>query len=216
MSVDSISPVVYAPGGKVKIRSGFSLLEVVATLAILAMVMVATLTILDNIRSKTIEIDKRMTRRRLIEHSIDWLMDDIASASLKDEIEVEYGSFGNGETSSVKIVRSSSGKTSWQIDWAAVPREERGDLVLYRREKRSGSKEKALYIPLCEDISTFTVELYDSEGQSLIDPNIPMQMVEIIADVYLDDYDYSDDFNDFGRDPERIMRVRRCFCRDRF
>ncbi len=94
-------------------------------------------------------------------------------------------------------------KPDVRIDWVAAPRFEQNDLVLFRREQ-SFSTETDLYIPLCENISSFEVLRITPDGTPSRDTDLPL--IEISAYMY----------RPGPPDPHRVFTARRTFCSDRF
>ena len=95
------------------------------------------------------------------------------------------------------------GEPDVRIDWVAVPRFEQNDLVLFRREQ-SLTTETDLYIPLCENISSFEVLRITPDGIPSRDTALPL--IEISAYMY----------RPGPPDPHRVFTARRTFCSDRF
>ena len=92
------------------------------------------------------------------------------------------------------------------IDWVAVLRQEKEDLVLYRRETRPGQTENNLYIPLCEHLYSFYAEPLNPDNTLIADPNITPTLINVEVEMYRADQP----------DPEQLLKVNRTFCLKRF
>jgi hypothetical protein len=98
------------------------------------------------------------------------------------------------------------GEAYKRIDWAAAPGQDEESLVLYRRVKTKGSEEDEYFIPLCENLYSFRVQLLAAGAgeEPIEDPN-SNQMVDVVVESYRDQ----------RQDPERLLVVSRTFCRER-
>ena len=195
--------------GKRTRASGISLIELTVTLLIAAMLSVAVLTLLNHTTQRADDLEEYMARSAAIQHCLDMLVKDIVETSDgSTRVYVDRKSLGWRDSSHLTIIlqgADKSGKPSRQIDWLAVAGEYE-DLVLYRRDKRSTDKEKAMYIPVCQDVHSFEVELMNDRGEQQQDPNLPAPLVQVVAKVY----------RPGPYDPERVLTVSRTFCVNRF
>ncbi len=191
-------------------RSGFSVLELIVTLIIAAMVCAAVLEILSHIGDQHNMISHRLAQQASIQYSMDKLLSDIiASAQADSKFNVEHSSYGQLETSQLTISSGGNGeqdKPIAQIDWVAVPRYEQEDLVLFRREIKPGDTDNAMYVPLCEKLYSFQVELLDADGGIYGDPNTSPSLIEVQAQLFRSD----------RLDPQQLLTVNRTFCLKRF
>lgn len=168
-------------------RTAFSMLELLVTLAIVAMIARAVLQLLDHTTQQSKRINWNMTQTTALANCLDKLLiDTITAANLGAEIIVDNSSGGWPGASRLSLVNKKgnpgqSGKPS-RIDWVAVADDERDDLVLYRRGMPDDDKEHNLYIPLCENLYSFEVELLNAEG--LEDPNAPPALIQVRAQLY--------------------------------
>jgi Tfp pilus assembly protein PilV len=170
-------------------RSGFSMLEIMATLLIAAMVTIAMLRLVNNISEQTMRIDGQLTQLGQIQNCLDKLNEDVvAAAHTKAKIDVTQSTSGGHDTSRLTLTVVSddeAAKVINRIDWVAAPLPDRDDLILYRRHVSEAKSENATqdyYIPLCENIYSFEVELLSEEG--LDDPNAPPAMLQIKTTSY--------------------------------
>lgn len=189
--------------------AAFSLLELLVALVITALVSGAVLLLLQQARSQEIFVDYRMTQHGLIQTALDRLFDDLTSTTYADgKVEITHAMVGWQDTSQVSLeVKGSqaSGRPARQIDWLAAPHDEGDDLILYRRD-RIGRDAEAMYIPLCENIHSFVVEMLDRRGESMPDPNLAASMFEVEVDIYRDPVP----------NPERLVKFTRIYCPKRF
>ena len=113
-------------------RRGLSLLEVLVTLVIVALISVAALQVF----SSTTEGIRRLQQDMVREDS-------------------------DRETAHMTIIAESGARRtlpSRLVEWVAMPRDEFNDLVLYRRVYPSPDRRTTKYIPMCEGIYSFVVE----------------------------------------------------------
>lgn len=188
-------------------RGGVSILEMLVTLLIVALLIAAAVEILQNTGRQIRQMTGEMTQRALIQASLDKLMTDISLAG-KDQatLQVKNDASSWYESSRVTIEWPDvqGGEAYKRIDWAAAPDKDEAGLILYRRVKIKGSQEDAYFIPLCENLYSFQVQLAAGGEASPEDPN-RQQMVDIVVESY----------RDRNRDPERLLVVSRTFCRER-
>jgi len=180
---------------------GFTLLELIVTLVLVGMVIAAVIQILQGTQQQSMALSYRLGQLDAAEHSMDMLVEDLAHASansVRVEIAEEMQLMSRGGSRMSIFFYSDPGRTQLlkRVDWVAVPDdEEPGELVLYRREAVRESSEIPLYIPMCSKVCTFNA-VKDEEGL----------LVEVEASLYLDD----------SLDPDRVMRMSRIFCLERF
>ena len=190
-------------------RRAFSVLELMVTLLIMALVLTAALTLLSSITEQSRAINDRMARQGTIQYCMARMMNDIATAGKNATITIAHDEHGWQTNSHVTIIPGDdelSRQLGRQIEWLAVPRYEKQDLVLFRREVLPSAKEDALYIPMCENLHSFDVGLLDDIGQRLDDPNRPTDVIEVVAEVYRVD----------GEHQDQLFSVRRTLCLQRF
>ena len=109
------------------------------------------------------------------------------------------------ETAWLKLNFGDRGGYRGEIDWVAVPREYEEDLVLFRRQQQPGDKGKSLYIPQCENLYAFDVNMLDPNGDPADDPNAST-LIEVWAQMY----------RMGDRDPDRVISMKRTFSLHRF
>jgi prepilin-type N-terminal cleavage/methylation domain-containing protein len=187
-------------------RRAFSLLELMVTLAIMAFVLAAVLELLSQTRYQMDYINRDLANQTRLQHSLNKLMDDLVLGS-KDEINIEIKrEFYNGlETAWLKISSGDKAARGNKIDWVAVPREYEEDLVLFRRQSQPGSKGKALFIPQCDNLYAFDVDMLDPNGDPGGDPN-DSTLIEVWAQLY----------RMGDRDPDRVLSMKRTISLHRF
>ncbi len=189
---------------------GATLLELLVTLLIVAMILAAVVGILSQVRGRMAQLDQRLNRRAALQHSFDRLLSDIvASSEHQAQLQVENAYFGDMVTSHLIIGGVKEGgedSASRLIDWVAVPRLQEEDLVLFRREQRLSDEEDAVFVPYCDNLYSFDVALMDTAGEELDDPNSSFALLEVQAELFTDD----------DRTPERAVMFSRTFCLNRF
>jgi len=185
-------------------NSAFSVLELLVTLIVVAMVSISVMQILNHTGTQYVNIDREMTRRSEIQYALDRLMDDIITAVQGGgELYVENGSFGLHETSHLTISRKGDTNNNvGQIDWVSAPRYEEEDMVLFRRVKKNTDGEIDLYMPLCENLYSFQIEMLGGDGNISEDPNSQPTLLQVRAEMFRTEYP----------DPEQLMTVNRTFC----
>ncbi|MHA1565364.1 MAG: PulJ/GspJ family protein [Alphaproteobacteria bacterium] len=191
--------------------AGLSILELMVAMLIMAMVTGVVVTLLQQTRTQASVIDRRMTRMGVIQRSLDMLFEDLADTTYADgDVKMSYALIGWQETSHVSLTVKSGGKVSRvakKIDWIAASSDEGPALILYRREHTRGQPpEEAKYIPLCDNIHTFKVEMLDRQGEPMEDPNLSASMFEVKAELYRDE----------SCSEDRVLKVMRIFCPKRF
>jgi len=192
-----------------KKQTGFTLLELIVTLAILALLVTALVTILDQTSYQVAYLSEELSRRSSVAYSLDQLMDDVVSQG--------------GENVGIQVKRNESRETCWltltintsepkgkgaairQIDWVAVPREDEDDLVLFRREKAGGDKDEESFIPQCDQLESFEVRLLNGLGMATSPSETPA-LIEVEAKMYR-----QNDKDDGG-----VLTFRRTFALKRF
>ena len=191
-------------------RRAFSILELLATLILVAMTCAAVFGVLQHTTEQSQAIERRMSRMAAIQYCLDRLMSDIVTGSQNGgKITVRNHSYGWQDTCRITIGATKTGTTTPKgisIDWVAVLRQEEEDLVLYRRETRPGQTENNLYIPLCEHLYSFRAEPLNPDNTLIEDPNITPALINIEVEMYRSDQP----------DPEQLLRVNRTFCLNRF
>ena len=134
------------------------------------------------------------------------MKDDMIIAALADsQITAETKTDSGLETSKLTMITGADKKSdrpSRLITWVAAKQHERDDLVLYRRESSGKGDQDALYIPLCENLYSFRLELLNDEE----DPNSPPATMQIRADL----------FRSESKNPEELITVNKTFCFRRF
>lgn len=185
-------------------------MEMLVTLALVAMITVPLVRIMDTSRRQQQRIDWRMSKLTAMHNTLDWMVEDIISAAdMGRKVTVEQGYFGSHDICTVKITPAGDIRRQVpkdEIEWVTVPRYEQEDLLLFRRQKNESDTQSAEYVPLCEDIYSLVVDMMEPNAAPLEDPNAPVPLVEITARMY----------GGQERDPERLITVRRTFARDRF
>ena len=187
----------------------FSVLELTAALVIMALVIAAVLALLERTRAQAQVFDHEMTRRGIIQAALDTLMNDLTSTTYADgDVKISYAQVGWQDTSHVALnVRSSrtTARLARQIDWLAAPHDDGDDLILYRRDQLHRDYE-AMYIPICENIHSFYVDMLGRDGEIIEDANLAASMFEITVELYRDD----------DNNPDRLLKVNRIYCPKRF
>ena len=111
-------------------------------------------------------------------------MDDLVMGYQGDiRIEINKEIYNGLETAWLKLNFGDRGGYRGEIDWVAVPREYEEDLVLFRRQQQPGDKGKSLYIPQCENLYAFDVNMLDPNGDPADDPNAST-LIEVWAQMY--------------------------------
>lgn len=190
---------------------GFTVLELLVTTVILALLAIAVLGISGQVSNQSISVSEDMVRQGALQYSMDRLLEDIRTAGQRNaKMTVKRESVGMLETCRLTMAatdeKKAKGKPYWQVDWVAAPRYEEEDLLLFRREKISGDKEKALYVPLCEHLYLFDVALLKGNGEELEKAGVAPKLVEVVAQV----------FRAGEPDADRTMTVRRSCALVRF
>jgi len=182
----------------------FSVLELIVTLVIVAMISAVVLQLLDNTKRQSRRLNVRMTRLNQIDYCLDRLENDVINSVLSGaEINVEK-SRSSSVISLVTTAGDKKSKPTAQIDWIAASHYPREDLILYRRQIAKGVDSDELYIPLCENLMSFQAELFSEEG--IVDPNSPPAVLQVQARLFrTDDYD-----------PEQLLTISRTFCLRRY
>lgn len=181
-------------------QTGFSLLELIVTLVILGIVMSAVLVLLQQTYFQIRHLNQDLSRRSLLNHSLDKLMDDLIE-NAKDNIEIQLK---NSSTLTLKTTPSTtSKKPSLQIDWATAS--DHQNLVLYRRVMRSSKPKDILYYPICDQLESFTINMLDSQGSPVFDQK-SASLIEVHATMFRRDL----------QDPEYVYTSRRTFSLKRF
>jgi len=182
-----------------RIRRGLSLLELLVTLAIVALISVAALQLFNNTADGTRRLQQDMIREDAIEHCMDLLVEDLAAAAANNiQVRIKNTVLDyDRETAHMTIIAESGARRaipSRLVEWVAMPRDEFDDLVLYRRVYPSVDRRSTKYIPMCEGLYSFIVE------------ELTDTLLQVTAWVYRDD----------ENDPQRLFPVSRKFCVERF
>ena len=182
-----------------RMRRGLSLLELLVTLVIVALISVAALQLFSNTVDGTQRLQQDMVREDAIEHCLDLLVEDLASASANNiQVRIKNTVLDyDRETAHMTIISESGARQtlpSRSVEWVAMPREEFDDLVLYRRVYPSKHHQSTKYIPMCEGLYSFIVE------------ELTDTLLQVTAWVYRDN----------ENDPRRLFPVSRKFCVERF
>ena len=150
---------------------GFTTLELLVTIMLIALVTGAAVDLLNRIRDNSAVLTTQMTRQAALQHCFDIIFDDImASSDNAKKIGIIQA-----EVNGLKTAHLSLSTTGAQpdteplalIDWLAVARTDFGDLALFRRESKVSDQDAAPYISLCEGLHSFQVELLDPNGVPL-------------------------------------------------
>ncbi len=180
---------MYDTGNNNRRIRAFSVLELIVTLMILAILMTALMSLLGQTRYQTEHIHRDLSQRMALQDCLDRLMNDMISHAQDTlRLEVKYRETGFYKTSHLTIdVRNSISESNRnvmrQIEWVAVPRESEDDLVLFRREKTGDKKYDTDFVPQCEHISSFIVELKDRDGE-IITQGVPA-LIDVQVGLYL-------------------------------
>ena len=183
-------------------RSGLTVLELLGTLVILALVLSSVLQLLRHTEHHVEVIRSNLSARMSLNDSLNRMMDDIvrhgqdvANFSIERHEGIDY------DTSRLTIEigytdPSNNRKLIRQIEWVAAPRIEPADLVLYRREKTSDNKVNTDFVPQCKGLSRFDVTLSDGWGDEDERPverpenqsnRAEPKMIQVRAGLYLDE-----------------------------
>ena len=189
----------------------FSILELLATMVIMAMLTVAVLEVLHRIESKSQLLHQQMLYHGSINHSLNQLVDDVIAASTNNiQLTVDSSSYGWHDTARLTIrsgTTSGKSKSTDRIDWVSVPRyldNQQTDLVLYRRHQGISGGKDAIYIPICDNLYSFQVELLDQKG--LPTDSVAPKLIVATARIYRSE----------DRDPDRVLTVSRTLSLKRF
>ena len=181
-------------------QTGFSLLELIVTLFILAIVMSAVVILLQQTHFQIRHINQNLSRKTLLNHSLDSLMDDLIE-NASDDIDIQQRNSSSltlkTESSSYKL------KPAFQIDWATAS--DQDDLVLYRRFMKISNPTNPLYYPICDHIDTFTINMLDSRGEPSPDQE-SIALIEVQATMFREDQ----------KNPDYVHTARRIFALNRF
>jgi len=191
-------------------RTAFSLLELIATLLIATLVCFSVLLFLNRTYVQGASIQQELSRLSAVQYSLDGFLNDvITTAQGSNHFEVENTTYSGHETSRVTMiwgVSEEDEKPPIQIDWVGVPRNEEKDLVLYRRESKTGDETKSVYLPICYHLHSFRVFLLDAEGEPVESSQGEPSLIDIEVEYYRTD----------PPDVERMKSVSRTFCLKRF
>lgn len=187
-------------------RGGLTILELITTLVLVAMVSAAVVRLLHSTLEQSSYLQEQMSRLATVQHCLDVLVNDLGGYTQDATLAVDHYTVGEGrETSSLQIRLAGEALGADEgVEWVAGPRYEQEDLVLFRRSKSTGGNEKAVYVPMCEHLCSFEVETLDSLGQ--LATGAEAAVLEVTARV----------FRGVSRDPQQVFTVQRTFCLDRF
>lgn len=198
------------PNHNLKHHDAFSLLEMIVTLVLVAIITVMVLGILQSLQNRMQIINDQLTQYSILQQSFDRLLQDIVTASDRQpNITVRQNAGGTLDTCHLTIATTTDEqqtKSLTQVEWLAVPRDEQQDLVLFRRETKSTDEQPATYVPLCENLYSFQVKLQDPNGETVGDAEGDYGLMAVTAQL----------FRGASRDPEDITTVSRTFCMKRF
>lgn len=181
-------------------QTGFSLLELIVTLVILAIVMSVVVVLLQQTHFQIRHISQDLSRRSLLNRTLDRLMDDLIETS-KDNIDIQLN---GSSTITMKTKPPPRSKTpSLQIDWATAADQE--NLMLYRRVMRTSNPKDMLYYPICDNLDTFTINLLDSQGSPTKDQK-SISLIQVQVTMFREDQ----------QDPDYVHTARRTFSLKRF
>jgi len=176
-------------------QSGFSLLELIVTLVILAIVMSAVVVLMQQTYFQIRHINQALLNR-----SLDRLMDDLIQNS-RDNIDIQLT---NSSTLTLKTIPPErSKKPALQIDWATAT--DQNNLVLYRRVMRSANPKELLYYPICDNLESFTIHMLDAQGAPSMDHK-SASLIKVHATMFRED----------RQDPDYVHTARRTFSLKRF
>lgn len=182
------------------------MLELLVTIIITAMMCVAVLSLLNAVRKNTTKMTRQMEAISHIHFSLDRLMTDIVLAGQNDyDIKVNTARYDWHDTSHL-VIRSAEthNNADRQIEWIASPRREPPDLVLFRRDTWNAQSKD--YIPICENLHAFKVEILNEDAVSINDPNQGSLLIDVEVQLYSTD----------PPEPLKTITVHRSFCLDRF
>jgi len=187
-------------------RRAFSLLELIVTLGIMSLILVAVLELLSQTRYQIDYLSRDLANQARLQHSLDQLMDDLVLGAKDDvKINIRREIYNGLETAWLQLSPKSNESDGGKIDWVAVPREYEEDLVLFRRQSKPDQEGKSLFVPQCENLFAFDVDMLDPNGHSGGDPN-SSSLIEVWAQLY----------RMGDRDPDRVLSMKRTFSLHRF
>ena len=187
---------------------GLTVFELLVTVIVMTIITIAVFSVLDHTCTQTALTTEDMMRCNVIQHCLDLIVDDVTRAATKHyKLEIDQRNLEDDRQTSHLTISSYSlpeqDTPDLQIDWVAVPRFEEKDLVLFRREKGMGPDDD-LFIPVCDNLSSFIVTRLTSEGLPTLDSSLPL--IKISALVY----------RPGEPDPHRVYVAQRTFCSQRF
>ena len=187
---------------------GLTVFELLVTVIVMAIITIAVFSVLDHTRTQTRLTTEEMMRCNVIQHCLDLIVNDVTRAATKHyKLEIDQRNLEDDRQTSHLTISSYSLPDQeipdLQIDWVAVPRFEEKDLVLFRREIGMSADDE-LFIPVCDNLSSFRVTRLTSEGMPTLDSTLPL--VKISAQVY----------RPGEPDPQRVYIAQRTFCSQRF
>jgi len=187
---------------------GLTVFELLVTVIIMTIITIAVFSVLDHTCTQTAFTTEEMMRCNLIQHCLDLMIDDVTRAATRHyTLKIDQRNLENDRQTSHLTISSFSlpdqETPDLQIDWVAVPRFEEKDLVLFRREIGMGADDD-MFIPVCDNLSSFQVTRLTSEGLPTLDSTLPL--IKISAQVY----------RPGEPDHKRVYLAQRTFCPQRF
>ena len=179
---------------------GFTLLELMVTLLMVAMILVVVLKVLGRTEEETRLIHDKLQRELALDACLDQLCEDLRAAAAQDLlVMVQSEAVGRDQDSSRLVIqfRPAGAETNVvdkTIEWVSAPRYGGEDLLLFRRVKTRDNKTTTDYVPVCEGIHSFRVE------------EINDALLEITASIYRTD----------PPEPGAVFATSRTFCVERF
>ncbi len=200
---------------KLKIHSnrqiGFTLLEMIVTMAITAILITAVFSLLEQTKYYIDFIDDEMTQRSTLNDSMDRLMEDMVTG-VGDQFQLDIQQNLTWETSEVVLKRDGRdvgvtyGDSLSQVNWIGVPRDFEQDLGLFRKEIQPGSETTPVYVSQCDNLQSFIVDQLDPNGDPIKDPNMSSTVIDIHSQIY----------RKGNRQDGRTITVRRTFSLHRY
>ena len=180
-------------------QNGFSLLELIVTLVLLGIILSAVLVLLQQTHFQIRYLNQDLSRKSLLNHSLDKLMDDLINTS-NNNVEIKLT---NASSITFKITPPAhTNKPALQIDWATAS--DHQNLLLYRRVTKTSNPD-TLYYPICDNLHSFTIKLLDAQGSPTFNQNTAAS-IEVNATIFRDD----------SQDPQYTHTSRRTFSLKRF
>ncbi|MBI9017431.1 MAG: prepilin-type N-terminal cleavage/methylation domain-containing protein [Phycisphaerae bacterium] len=186
-------------------NKGYSMLELLVAMVIGTLMIALTLEILEQTRQTAQAIAVEMESSNDLQYCLDRLSDDVVQAAFSNaQFKVDQRSKGDQILSHLRIM-TGQGKVQGKevkgnhIDWITEANDDE-TLTLYRREFNNATREDAVFVPLCNNLFSFDVELLNSAG--LEDPNQAPAMLQVRASHYAN----------IEERPESIRETSKTFC----